>query len=220
MLVFLYLRQKGVCNAQNEIGFDRWCIKIHKGIIKNGCGCIFVDAIDPRLQENHAYDLDAQQALHLSSNVSIPPEMLPHGDDFWMVRDCIWLDDLPYQIHTGREYWLMSQKLKPLAVFVIEPNFQDPQIQAFDQGVERGDFVKRIYRYDNPHGVYTILYSLPEESWRIDAYILMDSVAKKLGFSETIDMLEGSLLGYTDQENEWFLEAWRGRKKAFRGVVR
>jgi hypothetical protein len=51
-------------------------------------------------------------------------------------------------------------------------------------------------------GVLHVFYAKPHENWRIDAYIAMAAAAAKAGWSEGFERLEGTLLGYTEMEND------------------
>lgn len=125
------------------------------------------------------------------------------------------IDQLPYKVHTNRELVMMLAGTKPLAVFddahpsrlppfeIIPENFYAPY-------VESGRFVMRevITPSTNPRrypGVRTVLYALSKEQWRIDAYLLLRQ-SLKYGWSETCERMEGTLLGYTDEQNDIFIE--------------
>lgn len=126
--------------------------------------------------------------------------------------------DLPYTIHTGRELELMLAGVKPLAVFCDsypeEPCEEIIPENAFKPYVEAGNFEKRefVEVLDNPppathcyiKGHRYVIYSTPEENWRIDAYIEMRAQSRILGWSEEFERREGFLLGYED----WQTDAW------------
>lgn len=124
-------------------------------------------------------------------------------------------DGLPYRTHGGREFLLMKEKAKPLSVFTSTiPNYsgaiQMPE-RLFDGMVEAGHLVKNKYCeaiHDNPvvSGIEVLMYALPSEEWRINAYALLRSVARKMGWSKELTRLEGSLLGYSEWQNDAFLE--------------
>jgi hypothetical protein len=59
-----------------------------------------------------------------------------------------------------------------------------------------------------PHlrGSLHVFYARPTEAWRIDAYIAMMAAASKAGWSEGFERLEGTLLGYTEQQNDIHIE--------------
>ncbi len=138
-------------------------------------------------------------------------------------------DDLPYLVHTGRELAMMLDGRKPLAVFSLwQPLVADRTVhpeRVFDPYVDAGRFVKRERTV--PSRVETggrtipasrnLLYALPAEAWRIDAYLLLMDTADKAGWSEGFERLQGSLLGYDDTQNDIFIErvsrrSWSARR--------
>jgi hypothetical protein len=120
------------------------------------------------------------------------------------------IDDLPYQVHTGRELALMLAGTKPLAVFSDEhPSLHGLKIipeREFEPYVAAGRFVKReditAPGADAPLvrgqrlGTRRVLYALPREAWRIDAYLLLWATAMKSGWNAGFERMEGTLLGY------------------------
>jgi hypothetical protein len=131
-------------------------------------------------------------------------------------------DPLPYDLHTNRELELMLERGKPLAHFYHDhPCGPDevviPEI-AFAPYVQEGRFVKREWieplREPPPKGHPQItgtrlFYAQRAEAWRIDAYITMQQVAAKFGWSEGFERLQGSLLGYDDWQTDIHLERLR-----------
>ncbi|NLR74563.1 hypothetical protein [Leeia aquatica] len=118
-----------------------------------------------------------------------------------------WLDDLSYKVHTGRELLLMRSGLKPLAVF---SEWEATEQEAFfDPLVEQGLFTKQAYLEPAPSASLPAnrltLYALPEEAWRIQAYLLMRRAARQTGWNETLERMEGLLLGYTEAQNDEFI---------------
>jgi hypothetical protein len=129
-------------------------------------------------------------------------------------------DDLPYQVHTGRELALMLRGIKPLAVFSeVHPSLHGlyiiPELE-FEPHVNAGRIIKReeIVPPDRQApvvrgqriGTRRVLYVLPGEAWRIDAYILLWRTAEKSGWNEGFERMEGSLLGYEDWQNDIHIE--------------
>jgi len=55
-------------------------------------------------------------------------------------------------------------------------------------------------------GVFHALYARADEAWRTDAYIAMNLEAEKVGWNERFERQQGSLLGYTDHENDLHME--------------
>jgi hypothetical protein len=103
--------------------------------------------------------------------------------------------ELPYQVHTHRELALMLAGKKPLSAF-------SEAYPSLDE--ERG----------LPLGTRCVLYALPGEEWRIDAYLLLWKTAEKVGWGEGFERLEGSLLGYEDWQNDAFIDWQKQRKQA------
>lgn len=163
---------------------------------------------------------DIERTLDLSSaiamkiveryNVNFDP-----GDHPVRVRPSSAHDGLPYRTHTGRELLLMLRGVKPLAVFDC-PAGQDFAAEGFfDPYVEIGRFVKREYcvpmllrrKGDSKDLIHRyVLYALPHEQWRIDAYILLRQVLTEEGWSVGLERMEGELLGYEKCQNDIFIE--------------
>lgn len=126
--------------------------------------------------------------------------------------------DLPYVVHTGREMELMVAGVKPLAVFhdtyPDEPCEEIIPENAFRPYVESGRFEQRefVVLLDDPppathsyvKGIRWVIYSTPEENWRIDAFIELQAEARVRGWSEEFERREGFLYGYED----WQTDAW------------
>lgn len=141
-----------------------------------------------------------------------------HSKPFLLTVHMRDFDKLPYELHTGHELRLMLEGRKPLACFGHEyPSVPLEEIipeAAFQAHVETGRFLKRDYvelsvgaipsSRSNIKGVRHVFYSLPSESWRIDAYIAMKAQAAVSGWSEEMERLQGRLLGYED----WQTDAW------------
>jgi|SRR5262245_9044185 len=124
------------------------------------------------------------------------------------------LDDLPYQVHTGRELKLMLEGTKPLAYFYEEypasSKSKDIPEDLFDQHVAAGRFVKRehvlIDKASERHSKRVVLYALPGQEWRIEAFLLLLDTAAKTGWNPGFERMEGSLLGYEEWQNDIFME--------------
>ena len=120
------------------------------------------------------------------------------------------LDGLPYKIHTNRELLMMLAGEKPLAVFYdFYPSTNDSELiptDKFEPYVINGRFIKREFILKNEQNpdksIQWIFYALPNESWRIDAYILLKKTASICGWNNGFERMEGTLLGYTDEQND------------------
>jgi len=127
------------------------------------------------------------------------------------------MDDLPYELPTGRELEFMLQRGKPFAHFCdeypAEPCEDVIPEAVFAPYVAQGIFEKREFveplfgppPAGHPHikGIRYVLYARRYEGWRIDAYIMLRAAAAKSGWSEGFERLEGALLGY----EEWQMDA-------------
>jgi hypothetical protein len=118
--------------------------------------------------------------------------------------------------HEGRELELMKAGAKPLSMFVdqVPPEYESFPEGDFDILVSEGKLVKRICMEmtKGPGGkdirIRRILYALPEEEWRINALLLVQSLYDSLspGWRPDLDRIIGLLLGYERDEIEKFLQ--------------
>jgi hypothetical protein len=129
-------------------------------------------------------------------------------------------DDLPYDIHTGRELEFMLNRSKPLAHFSDyyppEPNEEIIPQHAFAPFVSSGLFEMRAFvkllreppPKQAPHvrGALHVFYAHAPESWRIDAFIELLDTSETQGWSEEFERREGTLLGYTPAQNDAHIE--------------
>jgi hypothetical protein len=130
----------------------------------------------------------------------------------------------PYMIHTSFELPLMLEGRKPLAVFgdgYPSKDF-DRSLLPFDRFVADGSLVRRVIEEPMPHlkkaradleGIRYILFALPGEEWRIDQYIAsIIERDRSRPWDDDLERLEGSLLGYEDWQNDWWI-AKRAEKR-------
>jgi hypothetical protein len=164
--------------------------------------------------ENACYDLDESDVDYVLSHFDVAFE--PKGLDVVM-RSWHHLDDLPYKVHTERELPLMLAGSKPLAAF-CDMYLSDLDLlreKAFKPYVESGRIIKRetIDSTFSPTGreikLRTLLYALPGEEWRIDAYLLLWKTAGVSGWNDGFERMQGSLLGYEDWQNDAFMKMRR-----------
>jgi hypothetical protein len=123
-------------------------------------------------------------------------------------------DDLPYKLHTNRELLMMLEGVKPLAAFcdefLVSELVNAPQYSKFDVQAAKGNLVKREHiEFDSINADICrrrTLFALPEETWRIDAYLLLWKTARITGWNDGFERMEGSLLGYSDEQNDLFMQ--------------
>jgi len=127
--------------------------------------------------------------------------------------------DAPYLIHTGFELFLMLEGMKPFAKFSVEyPTEGDefPEETLFEPHVQAGTLIKRVMvkPFEKPvstsngrafEGMRHLFYARRGEEWRIDAYNLIWKQLAHGPWNDTLERLEGSLLGYTDEQNDWWI---------------
>lgn len=120
-------------------------------------------------------------------------------------------ESLGYQVHTNRELGMMLRREKPLAVFCdVEGEFPEAvlrYLRMFDRHVKLGTLVKREHREPfefqlERRVVLTIFYSLPEETWRIDAMTELRRHIPDEPWTAEHERKEGALLGYTSAQND------------------
>jgi hypothetical protein len=129
-----------------------------------------------------------------------------------MLRNAMAFDNYPYEIHTNRELELMLQGTKPFAAFseILELSYDEWIIpeKAFAPYIAQETIIKREHIFIAPHNMKLrrVLYALPNEEWRIDAYLLMWEVAQKSGWNESMERMEGRLLGYEEWQCDFHIQ--------------
>ncbi len=120
--------------------------------------------------------------------------------------------------HAGKELELLLNGAKPLAVFCISEG-DDEQIhfgaQDFMTHVNRGtlDRLEQVFEFDSRPVTY-IAFVLPSESWRAHAYFHLKHFMFERSWCSHLEWIEGSLLGYTDEENKAHMRRKYGKKGA------
>lgn len=110
----------------------------------------------------------------------------------------------------------MLEGRKPLAVFAdaYPADWFDEWMARFDPYVADGRFVRRIIDTPLPRprtlggerfaGVRHVYIALPDEQWRIDAYIQLFDDSGKDGWNEARERRQGLLLGYEEWQCDWW----------------
>lgn len=177
-------------------------------------------AEDPDLQLT--YTLGATELLAIGEHYGT--EFEPGGREC-QLRRAHSIDGAPYLVHTNYELFLMLEGVKPFAMFAIdlpaEP-VDHPFYALFEPHIRAGRIIKRVLAdelFDTPirgatgrvfTGLRRIFYTLPGGEWRVDAHgLLRAQLHRGLAWNDTLERLEGSLLGYTDAQNDWWIERRR-----------
>ncbi len=160
--------------------------------------------------------LDAGAGYHLTRRdvrwlVRILGLTQPEQDATGYFRGRASYDDLPYELHKGRELRLMLAGKKPMAVFTQDKGMSLTSVldgQHFTRYVRTGQLVHRSCKHVPAPGYsYTaVYYALPQEAWRIPAHELLLDELHKGRWSPALERLQGALLGYTDAENDIHLQ--------------
>ena len=106
---------------------------------------------------------------------------------------------------------MMLEGKKPLAAFCdVYPRNHNVEVipeKDFAPYIEKGTFIKREHITTGlPCGMRRVLYALPDEEWRINAYLLLWETAEKAGWSEGFERIEGRLLGYEEWQIDFHIE--------------
>lgn len=131
---------------------------------------------------------------------------------------------LGYQLHTNRELGMMLRQEKPLAAFSDVEGFFPlvmlRYLRMFDRHARAGRFVKHEHRTPinirgERHVLHTIFYALPDQAWRIDAMIELHTRADadEGPWTEMHERQEGLLLGYTEPQNDMWIERRRTQRE-------
>lgn len=101
---------------------------------------------------------------------------------------------------------------KPMALFSLEPGMDPDDVgdSGFDEHVSQGRILKFV-DIDSTTSVETYRYCLPTEEWRAKASALLsrmcrDGTAFETFTSADLSRLEGTLLGYSKQDIEAFVD--------------
>jgi hypothetical protein len=174
---------------------------------------------DAELRGHYILEPDELRAIMERFGLAFDPE----GRECWLSRAHSF-DDAPYLIHTGYELALMLDGVKPFAVFATEYPAEPgefPEEALFEPYVQSGRLVKRVIAdepFERPirmhngrvvEGIGRVFFARRGEEWRIDAHLLLWRQLEHGSWNETLERLDGILLGYTDAQNDWWIAHWR-----------
>lgn len=176
---------------------------------------------DPALE--YRYDGLSRTDICRIGKLCLPP-IVPDSIFTAICRPFLASDGTPYLIHTNFELPLMLEGRKPLAVFGdgYPSEWFDEFLAPFEPFVASGQLVRRIIDTPMPHlkqrrpdleGMRDVFFAIPGEEWRIDAYI--DKIKNRTAdWDDDLERLQGSLLGYEDWQNDWWIEQRVKRRNA------
>jgi hypothetical protein len=168
---------------------------------------------DPELRHEYLLDDDELSAVVRRFAVLFDPTKLPFERPEISLFRKHSISDAPYLIHTWYELPLLLDGRKKLARMSHEyPPETFEGEDRFDHWVSGGvlskaevsePFRKQIKGY---LGIRTVYYTPVGEEWRIPAMqMIMKASGKSGGWNEHFERLEGMLFGYSDAENDWWI---------------
>jgi len=184
-------------------------------------------ANDPEL--DLFYTLEPEELIAISRAFDVPFD--PQGYETCLYR-WTYRREAPYLIHTGYELALMLEGRKPFAR--MGGDFYPPEQhygeELFDRYVAQDVLHREIdlEKFEKPRrwkdgrvleGFRTVYYTLKGQEWRIPAWKLVSKGSGGEGWNDTLERLEGMLLGYEDWQNAWHIEGIRKRKVRFGTVL-
>lgn len=169
------------------------------------------EIVDPGGQDlrlSAIYYLNKQELDQIEVLLGVRIDRVP-GEP--QLRPWVFVDELPYKVHTNRELALMLKGEKPLAVFhemlPSNPDYELIPERFFAPYVADGFFSTSEFISLHPSGgeMRFVLYAAKGEEWRIHAYILLDRTVRLAGWNAGFTRMEGSLLGYEDWQNDIYI---------------
>ena len=123
-----------------------------------------------------------------------------------------------YQRHDGRELELLLSGAKPLAAFVFYEGADELAClarQDFASAVADGLILRFEHQTElDDLTVQHLLFTTPSESWRAPAYMHLIKFMYERDWCDHLEWLQGSLLGYSDQENSLHIRKKNDLRKA------
>jgi hypothetical protein len=163
----------------------------------------------------HRYLLDNDELAAVTERFAVafdPTELHYQPPDIFLFRPHK-ISEAPYLIHTGYELPLLLDGRKKLARMSHEyPPETFEGEDRFDYWVSAGIFSKAEFSepFDQPIkgwlGYRTVYYTPLGEEWRVPAMrMLSNASGRSGGWNEHFERLEGILFGYSDAENDWWI---------------
>ena len=182
---------------------------------------------DPMLECHYPLD-DEQISAMVSVFGAFDPRQLPDGEvEVWLCRRPRPIM-IPYAVHTNFELPFLLDGRKKLTHFSdLHPSPLFGCEEAFDQWVANGVLHKEVVEepLEKPTGKWlrhrTVYYTPKGEEWRIPAHkLVVDASGNSGGWNEHFERLEGTLFGYEDWQNDWWIKTCLERGAFARSRVR
>lgn len=170
------------------------------------------------------YRLEPSEVAEITGRFGVAFDPAGRATTLYLWRD----DEPPYLAHGGYELVLMIEGRKPFARIddIYFPPHRFVGEDRFDRHVATGllhkevqldPFAEPLHSTDGQvfEGYRTVYYTLKGEEWRIPAWKMIAEAARKSGWNDSFERLEGMLLGYEEWQNDWWAEERRRRGLLF-----
>lgn len=156
-----------------------------------------------------SFELSSSEYASLVQYFKLDLPVIAQAGELWQTGDNF--DSRPS--HTGRELLLMLEGKKPFSAFLDTVPITAPSVipeAFFDRYVVLGRLVKKEVLEDavapngSPIKIRRVMYALPGQEWRFDAFLSLWKLASKHGWNEGFEMLEGFLYGYETEIDPFF----------------
>lgn len=161
------------------------------------------------MNESTSMELDEAELRTLAQALNVSMKFMGNAGELHRLGDKSSFDP---PSHTGRELLLMLHKEKPFAAFSVA--VADSDVDGiiprgyFEPHLRNGTILMREYVLKEgprrPHEVLSVLYALPGEEWRFNAYIALWELAAVHGWNAGFERMEGYLLGYETAIDPFF----------------
>lgn len=157
------------------------------------------------IEQIHSYEIFREDYENIKKIVIHFKVNIISTENKFCLRKAVKFDKLPYVVHTNRELFMMIYEEKPLSVFssYVDDNHDIYGGQKFEELSALHNIKKSIKKVDDI--IYTFFYQ-PSEEWRVDTYLRIKLAEEKFGNNLHIEWMIGRLLGYSQLENEAYLE--------------
>ena len=114
-------------------------------------------------------------------------------------------------LHNGRELELMQSGSKPMAAFRLGQGIDETDAcsnQDFAPQIENGKLFRFDRTIEDQSGAthHYLIFTLPDQSWRAEAFCELMTVLHNFTWSPELELLEGRLYGYTHEQNMFHLK--------------
>jgi len=161
------------------------------------------------LSEGMSIDLDKSELRDLAQALNVSMQYSGNAGELHRLGDKAEFN--PHS-HTGRELLLMLKKEKPFAAFavavadnnvegIIPENYFEPHVRK--RTILKMEHIGKAGE-KMPKNVRRVLYALPGEEWRFNAYIALWELAAVYGWNAGFERIEGYLLGYETAIDPFF----------------